>query len=88
MFMGTFNVSIMVSKAISLLVMFDLRVGKWELKQDTQMAAQDCLDLHCKLASTRAYCGRGGESLDATGIETQKSTIKSSLCLAQEMKVS
>lgn len=61
MFMGTFDVSIVVSKAMSLLAMFDLRVGKCRLKQDEQMAAQDCLDLHCKLAPTRAYCGREGQ---------------------------
>lgn len=61
MFMGTFNVSIVVSKAMSLLAMFDLRVGKCKLKPNEQMAARDCLDLRCKLAPTGAHCGREGE---------------------------
>lgn len=61
MFMRTFNVSIMVLKAISLLAVFDLRVGKHELKQNKRTPAQGYLELHCKLASTRAYCGREGK---------------------------
>lgn len=61
MFMRTFNVSIMVLKAISLLAMFDLRVGKHELKQNKPTPAHGYLELHCKLASTRAYCAREGK---------------------------